>query len=151
MSNRQSRRSFLTRGGLTLGALAVGIAPNGVELVPARKRTPSRLAVYRLDPDWGGRGCPKGGCHACRACHRHAKYKRFPTRAAANANRAHRHCRCKIKRAGTLRYSIWVRLFGKPGALKRRSIDLRSSRKLRSLYRLGQKPNPRPRPRPRYH
>jgi hypothetical protein len=80
-----------------------------------------------LDPHWGT--CAGGkrthSCYACRACRKHDKNKRFATAKAANRGRAHKHCKCKVVQATFISYNAYVKLFGKPGALQRTSIDLR--------------------------
>ena len=45
---------------------------------------------------------------------------------AANKRRAHPSCNCKVVVATSISYKSYVKLFGKPGPLTHRSIDLRS-------------------------
>jgi hypothetical protein len=120
-----SRRSVVTRGSGVVAAItgAAAVATPGWAKKRHRKKN-----VWRLDPD-KGRGCKKGDhtgdCSGCRACHHHAKNKRFATHRAANRHRAHRHCKCKVVQGGAITRKSYVKLFGEPGNLKRASIDLR--------------------------
>jgi hypothetical protein len=112
MTNPLTRKRFVARGLLAVGVLAA----------PARalaKRRPTRQAVYRLYPR-GGKG------DACKSCRRHAANNIFPTRKAANGNRAHTGCDCAIQK-GSLHYETYVALFGVPTRkkLKRYRADKR--------------------------
>jgi hypothetical protein len=106
-----------------------------------RKRT--RKAFFVLQPEYGkGEECnvrernKPAGCHACKACHRHAKNKVFATRKAAEnpKKRAHPHCKCKVVKAGKLKNEVYVELFG--GSLddpKKKVVDRRKRRVRRIL------------------
>jgi hypothetical protein len=103
MTGNLTRGRFVARGLLAVGVLAA----------PARafaKRRPRTLTVYRLYPK-GGKG------DVCKACVRHAANSIFPTRKAANGNRAHKGCDCLIQ-AGTIDYDAYVALFGPPAKKK---------------------------------
>jgi hypothetical protein len=122
-----SRRSFIAGGAKGLGAVAAIAALSGPEWAYAKH--PSRLTVWKLDPHYGkcGSGQHTAGCSACKACQKHAKQKRFPTANAANNHRAHTGCNCKVVLATSISYKSYVKLFGKPGQLTHRSIDLRNN------------------------
>ena len=110
-----------------------------------RKRKKTRKAIFVLQPEYGtGEECnvrernKPAGCHACKACHRHARNKVFATRKAAEnpKKRAHPHCKCKVVRAGKLKNEIYVELFG--GSLddpKHKVVDRRKRRVRRILNR----------------
>src|SRR5215216_3029681 len=105
-SLRQSRRGLV---GLA-GAALVGVERGTDEVLAARRGK----KIFVLNPEWGAgqkiahstTTCPdgkdathrKGGrCHGCKACHAHAKNKRFATQDAANQGRAHLGCLCAIE------------------------------------------------------
>jgi hypothetical protein len=52
--------------------------------------------VYIFDPA-AESADGKSGCATCSACRRHAAHKLFASWEAADARRAHPHCRCAIK------------------------------------------------------
>ena len=126
MEGLYSRRSVVARG----SALVAALAGLGSLAAPgwARRKRPKTHVYWRLDPHYGP--CakhPRGkGCAACNACVRHARNKRFATRRAADTHRAHKHCNCKVVLGGRISRSAYVDLFGKPGHLHTRSIDLRN-------------------------
>jgi hypothetical protein len=111
MTDFLTRKRFVGRGLVVLGVLAA----------PARAlaKRPKKQAVYRLNPK-GGKG------EACKACLKHARNHIFPSRKAANGNRAHKGCNCVIQK-GSLRYETYVALFGVPTRkkLKRYRADKR--------------------------
>jgi hypothetical protein len=113
----QGLGAALALGGVTAPAWAM------------HKGHPHKLAVYRLQAHYGV--CDHKhhgkGCSACRACKHHAKNKRFATPRAANHHRAHKGCNCKVVFATWISYASYLRLFGKPGNLRRRVIDLRDA------------------------
>jgi hypothetical protein len=107
-----------------LAGAALAVAGLGASEVLG-KRLGTRK-IYVLNPEWGAgrKGCPKseekthkkgGGCHACVACHRHGRNKRFATRQAADKGRAHKHCRCRIE-TKSVSAEEFERMFGKPGS-----------------------------------
>jgi hypothetical protein len=105
MTDVLTRKRFVGRGVIVLGALAA----------PARAlaaKRPKTQTVYRLHPK-GGKG------DACKACVRHAANNLFPTRKAANGNRAHKGCDCQIQ-AGKIDYETYVALFGPPAKKKKK-------------------------------
>jgi hypothetical protein len=111
MTDVLTRKRFVGRGLVVVGVLAA----------PARAlaKRPKTQAVYRQNPKAG-----KGD--ACKACLKHAQNVIFPSRKAANGNRAHKGCNCAIQK-GTLDYDTYVALFGVPTRkkLKRYRADRR--------------------------
>ncbi|HKP89835.1 MAG TPA: hypothetical protein VJT75_07635 [Thermoleophilaceae bacterium] len=136
MEGLYSRRTLVTRG----SALVAAIAGLGSIVAPgwARKPKIKTRNVWRLDPLFGNcKKHPRGrGCAACNACVNHAKNKRFATRHAADTHRAHKHCNCKVVKGGKISRSAYNDLFGKPGALHARQIDLRNASK-RKKFKAG--------------
>ena len=131
-----SRRSVVARGSAALAAIAglsSLVAPGWAKKPKIKTRN-----VWRLDPLYGPcKKHPKGrGCSACNACVNHAKNKRFATRQAANTHRAHKHCNCKVVKGGKISRSAYSDLFGKPGHLHAKSIDLRHASK-RKKFKAG--------------
>jgi hypothetical protein len=128
-----SRRSVVTRG----SALLAAIAGLGSLVAPGWAKKPQLKTrnVWRLDPHYGKcQKHPHGpGCSACTACVNHAKSKRFATRRAADTHRAHKHCNCRVVKGGKIARSAYVDLFGKPGKLHAKSIDLRHASKRRKF------------------
>jgi hypothetical protein len=119
-SLRQSRRGLV---GLA-GAALVGIERGTDEVRAARGDT----EIFVLNPEWGAgqtigqTTCPvskakahkKGGrCHGCRACHAHAKNKRFASQAAADQGRAHDGCLCAIE-SRLITQQAFARMFDTP-------------------------------------
>ncbi len=114
----------------------MGLAASTAALTVARPVSaiapPAPHAVYRLDPLWGigKNGCPDVGdaastpanCRGCGACARHAENKIFASREAAEATRAHPHCKCLVTEV-RIPYGLWFRLFGRGDV---QAIDLRS-------------------------
>jgi hypothetical protein len=106
-------------------------------MVPAlaAKSKQERRAFYRLGPDEPFYHCsPAGGgdCSGCKACHRHAKNKLFPSARAANRHRAHKGCRCGVHQAGTFDQETWLKLFG-PRSNRHAEVDKRRRRVKRIL------------------
>jgi hypothetical protein len=110
-----SRRRFVARGAVALAAPALALG---------KKRRPATHAVYRLDPRSERCG---HGAGSCKNCERYDRNLLFPTRKAANGNRAHKGCNCCIQR-GKLHYGTYVALFGNPKKLKRYRADKRTKR-----------------------
>jgi hypothetical protein len=131
-----SRRSVVTRGSALLAAIA-GLS-NLVAPGWAKKPHLKTRNVWRLDPFYGKcQQHPHGpGCSACNACINHAKNKRFATRHAADTHRAHKHCNCRVVKGGKISRSAYIDLFGKPGNLHARTIDLRHANK-RKKFKAG--------------
>jgi hypothetical protein len=109
MSQRLTRRTLITRGA---AAGAVLVLPSGA--LSASKT----LAVFRLET-----GCGDGAC-ACHACKLHDANSVFPSRKAADGNRAHIGCNCPIHE-GTLARGAYIALFGDPDHLHSYRADLR--------------------------
>ncbi len=117
MPQHLSRRAFLGT------AIGVGIL---VGPMTAQARADTRT-VYRLNPNWGA-GDPtcvaNGGsrtCGGCHACVKHAANKRFATRAAAEAGRAHPGCKCGVEVACAVDTATYAQLFATSA-----SVDLRT-------------------------
>ncbi len=108
-----SRKRFLAAGAGAVGALAVPtIARAGGPSAQAKQQ-----AVYKLVPNG----------HTCKACANHDSKSIFPSAKAANGNRAHVGCNCKVVE-GTMDYGTFVALFGNPTHLEGYRADLRSAR-----------------------
>lgn len=88
----------------------------------ARASAASTAQVWRLDPS---AACGPGahGCSTCAACRAHAANKLFASAAAADANRAHRYCKCVVAAYATTTQAVYDDLFVNGGA--RPSVDLR--------------------------
>lgn len=110
-----TRRTFVVRGAAVVGALA---------LPRVALADPKTIAVYKLDPR--DSACTGEKC-SCNACVKHDANSLFPTAKAANGNRAHKGCNCRIVE-GTLHYGTFVALFGNPKHLSSHRIDIRSPR-----------------------
>ena len=142
MDRRIDRRTFIKQSTAVTGGLALTFSAG----FPVLARTPDSrspagvigetMVWYGLDPEWGAgtAGCPitpedththGGSCHACHACHLHGDNKIFATAEAANANRAHLHCKCLVYEGGDLPANVWEALFGDPGNLEREHVDRR--------------------------
>ncbi len=141
MQRRVDRRTFIKQSAALSGGLALALTTT----LPTVARPLSGSSIladvpmmtwYALDPEWGlgMPGCPvsldtmhptTGSCHACNACHLHGENKLFPTPEAADANRAHLHCKCKVVEGGELPEDVWITLFGDPEALEREHVDRR--------------------------
>jgi hypothetical protein len=124
-----SRRSFLTRAGAAGAAVAATFGlPAGV-LADGRRR---RKRVYKLAPDGSHYRCRKGAhdCSACKACQRHAKNKLFASKDAAEKekHRAHRNCRCGVKKGRKLQREVWHDLFRPDSGKKHVVVDKRDPR-----------------------
>jgi hypothetical protein len=137
------RRSAAVAAGLALLGPAEAIAGRGK---PKRPRRPRRLPIYGLDPNRDpscsheDRARHRCSCNACKA---HARNRIFPTKKAADGNRAHVGCNCGVVRRGTLPYAVWVALFGSPRKIHRYSVDIRTLRRRRRRRRRRSAPLPR--------
>ena len=132
MDERLTRRNLLVRGAALAGAAALPAACGGKSSSPSP--TPNgaaaagRMTAYRLDPvDAKCKRTKSGGRCACGACYAHSRNKLFPTPEAADHNRAHRGCNCRIV-AQRLPAGQWVALFGSPHALEVHVVDRRSKK-----------------------
>ena len=110
-----TRKKLLATGAGALGALAIPRAARSAG--PPANASPKQQAVYKLVPNGP----------TCKACAKHDANTLFPTKKAANGNRAHTACNCKIVE-GTMDYGTYVALFGNPKQLTRYRIDLRDPR-----------------------
>jgi hypothetical protein len=131
-----SRRTFLTRAGAAAGAVVATVGFPGGALASKRRRK----RVYKLAPDGAQYHCgsaAKGttGCSACKACHKHARNKLFANKAAAEKerHRAHRGCRCGVKRGRKLSREKWRELFHPKEGKELDVVDKRNSRVRRIL------------------
>ena len=113
-SLKQTRRQFLQATGLALGASTL----ESWSLVNPGPDSVSGVLVHYLDPEWGAGvpGCnvdphQAPGCHACRACHNHARHKRFASFAAADMGRSHVGCKCLV-RSYEVSISEYLGMFG---------------------------------------
>jgi hypothetical protein len=65
-------------------------------------------AVYVFNP-----AAESSECTSCAACRRHATHKLFASWGAADARRAHPHCRCAIESV-SVSAADFVEMFGEP-------------------------------------
>lgn len=114
----------------------------GVDAWAKPKKKSQQRAYYVLSPEYDRSArCRRphrqkpGNCHGCKACHAHAKNKLFATARAANRNRAHKGCKCKVVRGGTMDVDTWAALFGGLKRPKRFAVDRRSKRTRRIMSR----------------
>jgi hypothetical protein len=109
MAQRLTRRTLIARGA----------AAGAVLVLPARAVAASKtLPVFRLET-----GCGDGAC-ACLACKVHDQNSLFPSKKAADGNRAHIGCNCVVHE-GTLERGTYIALFGDPNHLHSYRADLR--------------------------
>lgn len=106
-----------------LGGAVLGVASLALPAV-ARAAEKKQLPVFRLSPKAGKCDGPRKTC-ACKACYGHTA-KVFPTKGAADGNRAHTYCNCAIEQAAMIPHVKWVALFGEPVHILRSSADLRN-------------------------
>src|SRR5688500_2127510 len=94
MTDSEGRGRQTRRG---LGKLVLAVIVAGLALVRGRSTGAwSPRTVYVFDPT-AELATADTGCATCAACRRHAEHKFFASREAADARRAHPHCRCAIK------------------------------------------------------
>ncbi len=79
-----SRRTMLVRAGVALAAASPLLRAAGAAAAP---KTPQ---VYKL--------VPSRTCKACTACKNHGHNKLFATAQAADEGRAHKNCKCRVRR-----------------------------------------------------
>jgi hypothetical protein len=132
-----SRRSFLTRAGAAAGVFAATFGLPGAAVADGGR---NRRHVYKLAPDGKHYDCSASqkstrGCEACNACQSHAKHKLFANKKAAEKekHRAHKGCRCGVKRGRKLPRSVWKDLFHPGGGKKHVVVDKRDPRVRRIL------------------
>jgi len=141
MDRRLDRRTLLKGSAALFGGAMVSLSPNLAALARvsgsgATLQGQPTLTWYALDPEWGAgmNGCPidpvenhahSRACHGCNACHQHGLNKLFPSAEAADANRAHVGCKCKVVEGGELPADVWEQLFGPAGAPEREQVDRR--------------------------
>lgn len=110
----------LTRVGfLGSGLVAAAGALGGYA---AQASAAESLQVWGLDPYRGG-DPGTCGCASCAACVAHAANKLFASAAAADAGRAHLHCRCLVAPLERVPESVYSELFSEAGG--RSSVDRR--------------------------
>ena len=117
-----TRKHLLATGAGAVGALAIPAAVRGAPPVkaapaPVKPPAPKQQPVYKLVPNG----------HTCKACAKHDASSIFPTAKAANGNRAHIGCNCRVV-GGTIDFGTFVALFGNPKKLESYRSDLRSAR-----------------------
>jgi hypothetical protein len=129
-AKRSSRRDFLTRTVTASGVVAATALAGAAPAALGNKRK----AVYKLGANEPYYHCRSGDstCEGCKACHKHARHKLFPSENAADRHRAHKHCRCGIRKAFTLDRETWLKLFGPPDH-RRKQVDKRDKRVRRIL------------------
>ena len=110
-----TRKHLLATGAGAVGALAIPTAVRGAP--PAKASAAKQQPVYKLVPNGA----------TCKACAKHDMKSIFPTAKAANGNRAHVGCNCRVV-AGTMDFGTFVALFGNPKKLESYRSDLRSAR-----------------------
>lgn len=132
-----SRRSFLTRAGAAAGVLAATFGFPAAALADGGR---NRKRVYKLAPEGKHYHCSASqdanhNCEACSACQSHAKHKLFANRKAAEKEkfRAHKGCRCGVRRGRKLPRSVWHDLFHPDGGKKHVVVDKRHPRVRRIL------------------
>ena len=131
-----TRVQLLRRGGVIAAGLAVLGAPAAASAAETRHRS-RKLKVYKLVTR--SKGCTKRENRkrkcACKARYKHARYKLFPSKKAADGNRAHPQCDCRVKKAFRVKRSTYIALFGPPQNLRRYSADRRKKRTKKLLRR----------------
>jgi hypothetical protein len=112
-----NRRELLRQAGqAALVPLTLAAACEAEAVNPTRLPGPRRLPVYRLRPcrpdEAPGHEC------SCNACENHAAHKFFATPQAADANRAHLHCDCRVVLGQRVSFADYFRMFrpNTPGA-----------------------------------
>jgi hypothetical protein len=106
-----------------VGFLGVGLvsAAGAFGGYATRANAAASAQVWRLDPDLDC--APAGGCSRCKACRAHGAAKLFASAAAADANRAHLYCKCRVAPYAVVDDSVYNALFVDGG--NRPSVDLR--------------------------
>jgi len=100
MAEQVTRRRFLGTGAVAAAALA---GPVGA--LAQAELASSTTAIYRLRTGCGSRRC------VCMSCIKWDKHAFFPTKKAADGNRAHIGCNCVIQK-GTIHTATYRKLFG---------------------------------------
>jgi hypothetical protein len=110
-------------------------------------RRQAKRTYFVLNPEYGtGKACVSKhgkkphGCRGCKACHTHAANKLFATAKAADGNRAHTGCKCRVVKGGTLGADAWRDLFGGSKHPKTQVADRRKKRVKKILAREAKKP-----------
>ena len=115
-ATRISRRRL---GRLVVGVLSIAGLRRASVAAAGTKYRVFRFDPLAIDPLTGA------SCRGCGACQRHAEHKRFASFEAADARRAHPHCRCAITTENVTR-AQFVELFGDPeGESFRDTFDAR--------------------------
>ncbi len=105
-----SRRAMLVRGGVLLAAASPLLRAATALGAPSTH-------VYKL--------VPSRTCKACSACKRHGHNKLFASAAAAEDGRAHKGCRCRVRRTRSVSTARRVKLFDADGKADRTVVDRR--------------------------
>lgn len=103
VERRLARRGFL--GGAAAAVAAAVAAPKRASAVDGGKspqHKPKRTA-YRLST--------RNNRHACTACRKHAFFRSYRTAGAADGDRAHDGCNCRIV-PQRIAVDAWKRMFG---------------------------------------
>lgn len=107
------RRSFV--GAVTAVMWGLSLGP------PVRAAAADSIQVWGLDPLSTADG--RCSCVGCSACRSHAANKLFATAAAADVQRAHPGCRCRVVSLGEINRPLYDELF--PAGGTRLSVDRR--------------------------
>jgi hypothetical protein len=121
-SNIQLNRRRFLRFAAAIGAAAYGRFRPRETQAQSFKPGIASAVVYVFDPSGESGEISDSGmapCAGCGACRKHAEHKRFATYAAADARRAHAHCRCAI-RTETVTSKEYDEFFGGFGSNDRR-------------------------------
>jgi hypothetical protein len=139
MDGLTSRRSFVTRAGAAVGAVAAAFGLPSAALGAGHGHR-KRKRVYKLVPSGPKYDCSASqernhNCVACNACQSHAKNKLFANKKAAEKerHRAHPHCRCGVKRGRKLSRGTWRDLFRPESGKRFAVVDKRDPRVRRIL------------------
>jgi hypothetical protein len=109
-----SRRTMLVRAGVALVAASPLLRAVGAAAAPDTH-------VYKL--------VPSRACKACTACKKHGHNKLFATAEAADQGRAHKGCRCRVRRTRSVGVARRRALFSPAGKASRTVVDLRWKRR----------------------
>ena len=137
MEGLTSRRSFVTRTGAALGAVAASFGLPSAALGAGHK---NHKRAYQLVPSGPKYDCSASqeknhNCQSCNACKSHAKNKLFANKEAAEKerHRAHPGCRCGVERGRKLSRETWRELFRPDSGKKHAVVDKRDRRVRRIL------------------
>jgi len=119
-----TRRQALQTGAAALAGGAALFLTAAPAQAQAKSIPKANRPTWLLDPTGGGHQCKAGrkagGCPACNACRHHAANKIFRSPKAADGNRAHRYCLCKIVAGPALPQDVYDSIFVKGETADRR-------------------------------